>query len=198
MTTLHDLMTSELVTVTPETSLREALEILVREEVTGLPVMVGSRVVGVVSATDILEFEATTPPVPAERSYQVEWGGWEDVELHERAEEVPASYYSDLWPDVGADVATRFGDSTSPEWDLLTQHTVADVMTSAICALPPDATLPEAAAYMRRNGIHRVLVMKDEQLIGIVTASDVMNTVADTWAEVPTGPAPWEPVDEEC
>lgn len=198
MSTLRDLMTSDLVTVTPDTSLRETLEILVHEEVTGLPVIAGRRVAGVVSATDILEFEAQTPPIPADRPYQAEWGGWEDVESREQAEEEPANYYSDLWSDVGADVAARFGDTTSPEWDLLAQYTVADVMTSVICALPPDATLPEAAVYMRRNGIHRVLVMEDEQLVGIVTASDVVDRLADTRAEVPAGPAKWEPGDEEC
>ena len=197
MTKLCDLMTSDIITVTPETTLREALDVMVHEEVTGLPVMAGNRVVGVVSATDILEFEAGTPPVPAGRPYQVEWGGWEDVESREEAEE-PATYYSDLWSDVGADVTARFGEPTSPEWDLLAQHPVADIMTRAICALPPDAIIQEAAAYMRRNGIHRVLVMKDERLVGLVTATDLMNTLAETGAEVPSGPGKWEHADEEC
>lgn len=196
--TLRELMTSDIITVTPETTLREALEVLVHEEVTGLPVMAGSRVVGVVSATDILEFEAGTAPVPAERPFQAEWGGWEDVESREQAEDEPATYYSDLWSDVGADVVARLGQSSSPEWDLLAQHTVADVMTSAICALAPDATVQDAAAYMRRNGIHRVLVMKDEQLVGMVTATDIVSTVADSRAEVPTRPGEWEAMDREC
>ena len=198
MTKLRDFMTPDIVSVTPETTLREALELLVHEEVTGLPVMAGRRVVGVVSATDILEFEAETPPVAAERPFQAEWGGWEDVESREQAEEEPATYFSEVWSDVGADMVARLEQSTSPEWDLLAEHTVADVMTSDICALSPDASVQEAAAYMRRNGIHRVLVMEEDRLIGIVTASDIVATVADSRAELPTQPAEWESVDQEC
>lgn len=198
MTKLRDFMTPDIVSVTPETTLREALELLVHEEVTGLPVMAGRRVVGVLSATDILGFEAETPPVPAERPFQAEWGGWEDVESREQAEEEPATYFSEVWSDVGADMVARLEQSTSPEWDLLAEHTVADVMTSAVCALPPDAGVQAAAAYMRRNGIHRVLVMEDDRLVGIVTASDIVGTVADTRAEIPSETAEWEAVDQEC
>jgi CBS domain-containing protein len=37
----------------------------------------------------------------------------------------------------------------------------------------------EAADYMRRVGIHRVLVMEGEELLGILTALDLAKAVAD-------------------
>jgi CBS domain-containing protein len=36
-----------------------------------------------------------------------------------------------------------------------------------------------AAANMERKGIHRVLVVDDQQLVGIVTTMDITRAVAD-------------------
>ena len=180
MRKLSEIMTRDVVTVTPQNSLRDVVTILVDSHITGVPVLAGSQVVGVISAADILEFEATTPPVPAERPFQAEWGGWEEVEEREYDDEDPATFFSDMWSDVGADLMDRFGGVTAPEWDLLTEYTVADAMTSKLCALPPQATVQEAAAYMRRAAIHRVLVMEDGRLLGIVTATDIVGAVAES------------------
>lgn len=60
MLRLRDIMTTELVTVSPELSLRDAMELLVTSHVSGAPVVAQHRVVGVVSATDLLGFAAAT------------------------------------------------------------------------------------------------------------------------------------------
>ena len=50
-----DIMTSELLTVKPETTIEEALRMLVNNRVTGLPVISGTgKMVGVVSEYDLL------------------------------------------------------------------------------------------------------------------------------------------------
>jgi len=51
-------MSRKVVTVSPEASLRELAGILDAEEISGVPVVAGTRVVGVVSATDLLRFES--------------------------------------------------------------------------------------------------------------------------------------------
>ena len=43
---------------------------------------------------------------------------------------------------------------------------------------PPDAPLHTAAQYMGRSGVHRVLVMSSDELLGIVTTMDITQTVA--------------------
>ena len=52
-------------------------------------------------------------------------------------------------------------------------------MTRSLWALPPDESVESAAELMRRNSIHRVLVMEGDQLAGIVSASDISGAVAD-------------------
>lgn len=180
MPSLRDIMTEQVVTVGPETTLRDLVGILQAHDVTGVPVVVGDRVVGVVSATDLLEFEADTPPVPSEQPTQVEWGSFEDAdEPWEEGEESPAAFFTDMWPDVGADLVDRFEEIGAPEWDLLDEHVVSEAMTQTVCSLPPDAEIADAAAYMLEAGIHRVLVMADERLLGIVTAMDIVRAVAE-------------------
>lgn len=180
MLKLRDIMTEEVVTVTPETTLRDLVELLGKEGVSGVPVVSGDRVVGVVSATDVLGLEADTPPVPSEQPTQVEWGSIEDEEESwEEGEAAPAGFFTDMWPDVGADLVDRFEEVGAPEWDLLDEHVVSEAMTTFLCALPPDAPVADAAAYMLERGIHRVLVMEGDRLVGIVTATDIVRAVAE-------------------
>jgi CBS domain-containing protein len=176
-TTLQDIMTRDVVTISAEATLREAIETLRGENVTGAPVVKGSDVVGVVSVADILDFEVETPAVPAERPSQVEWGGLEEKPIDEENDR--AEYYNVFWDDVGTEVAERFAHDVGPEWDLLSEHVVAEVMTQSVFALPPDTELPAAADFMTRRGIHRVLVMEGKQLHGVVAASDFVRAVGE-------------------
>ncbi len=50
---------------------------------------------------------------------------------------------------------------------------------SPICSVPANTTLPAAAEFMRRHAIHRVLVTDEDRLVGIVTATDIANAVAE-------------------
>ncbi|HUP01427.1 MAG TPA: CBS domain-containing protein [Gemmatimonadota bacterium] len=175
MSRLRDIMVREVVTMGAETSLREAIGIMRAENVTGAPVLQESRVVGVVSVADILDFEVETPHVPAERPSQVESGGLEEEPPEEEAE----SFYSDLWDDVGAEGAERFARDVGPEWDLLSEHVVSEVMTQTVFALPQDTELAAAAQYMMRHGIHRVLVMEGSRLLGIASSSDFVRAIAE-------------------
>ena len=52
-------------------------------------------------------------------------------------------------------------------------------MTQDPCWVPPDAEVPKAADYMKRAGIHRLLVMENGKLLGIVSAMDVVRAVAE-------------------
>jgi CBS domain-containing protein len=176
---LRDIMTESVVTVTPETSLRALVELLDREGVSGVPVVVAGRVVGVVSATDVLGFEADTPAVPSEQPDQAEWGTAEESEEPWEQEEAGSpAFFADMWPDVGAELVERFEEVGSPEWDLLEEHAVSEAMTPTLCALPPEFPVPDAAAYMLDRAIHRVLVMEGGRLLGIVSTTDVVRAVA--------------------
>ena len=180
MIRVRDLMTEDVITVGPYTSLRELVSLLRDEQVSGVPVVSGGKVVGVVSATDLVEFEATTPAVPADQPEQAEWGEVEILEgWEEEDDDAPVSFYTDLWADVGADVLERFEETRSPEWDLLAEHVVAEIMTQRVRAIAPEGTAREAARMMREGRVHRILVLDGDRLAGVLSASDIVTAVAD-------------------
>jgi CBS domain-containing protein len=153
--TVADVMTRDVETVTPETSLRTLIELLAERHVGGVPVVSGAQVVGVVSTTDVLSFVASREKEPP---------GEDDEEdavaarVIEEEGEPAASYFDADW--VGSD-------------DPLDRHVVAEAMTSPAQSVPSTADVREAADVMCRAGIHRVVVLDGDHLAGIVTTSDL-------------------------
>jgi len=49
-----------------------------------------------------------------------------------------------------------------------------EVMSSPLIEVKPDETVWEAAQIMKTNNIHKLPVKKDKQIIGIVTATDLV------------------------
>ncbi len=178
MLKLRDIMTREVDTLEPEMSIRDAMARLSSRHVSGAPVVSGHMVVGVVSMTDLVELATSLPGV---RGASDEWREWTaDAEPVEEDESIPsASYFTELWTDDGADVAARLASSSALERDALDEHTVSEAMTRTICALPSMADVREAADYMRTTGIHRVLVVDEGRLSGIVSTMDIARAVAE-------------------
>ena len=177
MLTVREVMTTDVLALAPESTLRDAVELLTSRRVTGAPVVSGIAAVGTLSASDILAFEATLPGVPMERdagdALFEEPMNWDD------GMEPPASYFTELWEDAGADVAERFEAIDGPEWDVLAEHTVGEAMSQRVIALPPSAGVHQAAEYMNQAGVHRVLVVEEQRLVGIVTTMDIIRAVAN-------------------
>jgi len=185
MLKVRDIMTPELIILDPELTLRSAVDLLAQRRISGAPVMTGGRMVGVLSAMDILGFEASVPGVPTEQPEFEEQGESVSAEIEEQdslaeGEEPPSAYFTDLWSDAGADLVERFRATQGPEWDLLAEHTVAEAMSSAVRTVAADASVRGAARAMRDERIHRLLVMQGDTLVGIVTALDIVGAVADT------------------
>jgi CBS domain-containing protein len=160
------------------------MDVLARHHVSGAPVLDGDRVVGVVSAADLIEFAASDPGVPTEReaSADTEWRDWNELPLPEHSDvenEPSAEFFTEMWDDAGADIQERMEQVNGPEWNSLEEHEVREIMTRKLWALSPDAPVEMAAELMGRAGIHRVLVVEHDPLVGIVTVTDVARAVAD-------------------
>lgn len=182
MVTVEQVMTSDVLVLAPEATLRDAVEALARRHVSGAPVIDGGRVVGTLSASDLVSFEASMPGVPTER--EAAENLFDDVVDWDDEADPPASYFTELWEDAGADLTERFSSVETPEWDVLAEHTVAEAMSRAVLAIAPAASLHEAAEAMERTGVHRVLVVDGGQLVGIVTTMDVTRAVAHRAVEM--------------
>ncbi|HET8712348.1 MAG TPA: CBS domain-containing protein [Gemmatimonadales bacterium] len=178
--TVREIMTHEIVTLDPDMTLREAIGVLDAEGISGAPVVSHGTLLGVLSATDLLAFEATTSGVPTadtSRAQEPAVG----AEEPQRDETSPVSaWFTDMWDNAGADVLERMRTAESPEWDVLSEHVVSEVMSPNVHAVQADATLAEAAAYMVDHRIHRVLVVDGARLLGIVSASDFLRAIASS------------------
>ena len=177
---LKHLMTTDVVTVEPQTTLRDFVQLLGARGISGAPVVTGSRVRGVISVTDVLRFQSEVPQaIPTQRPDQTEWGELEEPGVWVEGDTSPSSFFVDYWTDAGADVWERFSETEGPEWDVLQEHTVSEVMTRVLYTLTPQTEVREAAEYMVRAGVHRLLVTQDLVLVGIVTATDILRAVAE-------------------
>jgi CBS domain-containing protein len=180
MLRLRDIMTKQVVTLDPEMTLREAMEILTERHLSGAPVVSGQKVMGVISTTDLLCFTAAPPPEDERQTEPTLADEWDEVARWEDNDEAEsASFFTDMWDEHtedANDVIDTQGESLS---DALSNHLVEEVMTKKIRWLRPDADVMSAADMMRRYGVHRILVVNRGHLVGLVSAMDIAKAVAD-------------------
>ena len=187
MLRLRDIMTTDLVTLDPNLTIREAMDTFASRRISGAPVVEGGAVAGVVSATDLMQFAASLPGVPTQRDLAPDPFDdvrGDDIDVPgiptENRDEPAAVFFTDLWDDAGATVVERMAVHATAEWNSLEEHTVSEAMTPApVHSLTPETFVTMAADSMRRAKIHRVLVMTGRKLVGLVTTSDITNAVAD-------------------
>ena len=100
MVPLRQIMSTELVTVSPQLTLQEVARVFAETGITGVPVVSGRELVGVVSTTDLVEFETTNPGSPRQREERSEWGEIETLPALDGSEEsepgLPTNFGLDL------------------------------------------------------------------------------------------------------
>ena len=173
MLRLGDIMSSPLVTVTPELPLRAAAELLVTHHVSGAPVVRGARVVGVITSGDILGFQAAHAEAGRRSDDdEVDDAEWDGDDERDRG------FPWDEWEDGGVSLAEKLAEHPLDE-DALITHTVDDAMTRDVLSLPASTPLRVGAAFIARHRIHRVLVERDGEIVGVVSTFDLARVVAE-------------------
>ena len=169
---IRELMQTELVTVLPDSSVQALTRLLSDHQISGAPVVDSAgRVVGVVSATDVLRLAAgetdvrvgAFPISPESPGHGP--SGDDELDL--------VGYFGPM----DATVVTPEGVDWISE-DIFAERTVSDIMTAVHFSVEPDATLGELAQLLVRGRIHRALVVEHGELRGIVTTFDVLKAVA--------------------
>jgi CBS domain-containing protein len=147
-----DIMNPQVVTVTETMDLREVARIFVEEGITGAPVVDEmGNLVGVISQTDLVEYDLS-----AERELTVE------APFYRRP------YDDALHPRRGFQVEDLPADAAK------------DVMTPFLVTVEENTPIRDVSAQMAKFGIHRLIVVdEDQQIRGIVTSLDVLRWVAD-------------------
>jgi len=148
-TTARDIMQTRVVTVSPDAPLRAVQSVFVEEGIHGAPVVdEEGTVLGVVTSMDLLRAASeevdASPAEPTYFRYDLDLHGFD-------------------WDRAPADLRERLPDSVA-----------ADVMTSEILAVAPETPVSGIARILRENAVHRVLVVEDGELCGIVSAMDLI------------------------
>lgn len=148
--TAKDIMTADLLTVTPATTLTQFARILTEDEISGCPVVtVDGRLVGIASKTDLLS------------------------RLLEGRHDFSAS--PDFRGLLGlGEEGLVAGRGAAEESEEEVFGTVEDIMQSDPVTVLPDASVLDIARVLAENRIHRVLVQEKGKLKGIITSLDVI------------------------
>ena len=147
---VRDVMSADVVTLAPTTTLREAAITLADESVGGCPVVDDQgRMVGMLSEVDILEALKTQNKelrmlMPPEITFGISF-----VEVIKEREALAA-------------------------FKEIERTLVRDVMATAVHAVSPDDHVEKAIRLMVEHKVHRIPVLEGGRLVGILTRGDVL------------------------
>jgi len=161
--TASDLMNPEVLRVRGDMTLQELAAFLVEREISGAPVEDGAgRIVGVVSLTDVAcAVAGRRPPVPLGGGNGGDGDGAGGTAL----------------PDEDLDLLDdTLAGEIEPDLDGVL---VRDVMTVGVEAVPEHALVPEVAARLLKGHVHRLLVTRGEDVVGIVSTSDLLGLLVN-------------------
>jgi CBS domain-containing protein len=144
----RDIMTTEIVSVSPDTSTREIARLLLDKRISAVPVIDSSGVpVGMVSEGDLIG------RAEADRVVRRDW--W----LAMLAE--------------GEALSPEFLNYVHSA-----QRKARDVMTSPVVSVEENSEIGDIARLLEAHRIKRVPVVRDRHIVGIVSRADLLHAVA--------------------
>jgi CBS domain-containing protein len=154
--TARDVMTSPVRSVSPEMSLPDLERAFIESRLSGFPVVEEGKLVGMVSRSDIVRQLTVEQSVGEMLSdFYREYGG------------------RDTQPGNSLEaIAQHIGGR-------LERYRVRDVMVPELLCAAPDEPLVALAQRLLEEGIHRLPVVQDGRLLGIVTSHDFVRLVAE-------------------
>ena len=179
MLTVKDIMKTDVVTVSTDTTARYLARLLADEEISGVPVLDSSgSLAGVVSSTDLVRLAAEDTGVqlrPTGAALDIDT--IRDPEVDEDEVVAEADPYGFFLPEDSPFSGQRFLEEW-PDGDF-DSVPVADIMTPISFSVTPDTPVGELCQFLVRGRIHRAIVKDGNDLVGIVTSADVLKAVAD-------------------
>lgn len=148
MLTAKDIMTKEVVTVKPDTSIEELASILVKHGISGVPVVDNSGALyGIVTEDDLIS---------------------RNKRLH-----IP-TVVSFLDAAIYLESSKKFEE----EVKRLAATRVADICVRKVVTITEDASVVDIATIMSEKNIHILPVVRDRKIVGIVGKRDVVKAAA--------------------
>lgn len=145
-----DIMTTQVLTVGPEATVREAALLLADKGITSAPVVDHGEVVGIVSEGDLLHLRD------------------EETDGSTDGPKRRSSWYRLIDDQKAAAIFDAKAHSVQ----------VRDVMTRTIIAVSELASLAEVADTLVGNNVKQLMVMREKKLLGVVSRTDIVRTLA--------------------
>lgn len=143
-----DIMTSEVITVDENRSVKDLAKILAEKKISGVPVLDDKgKVIGVVTESDLID----------------------------RAKKVHIPTVMRLFD---AFVVLESLDRMEKDFKKMAASTVKDICNKKVVTVQPDTPLDELATLMAEKQVHTLPVMENEKLVGIIGKSDIIRTLA--------------------
>ena len=147
MLKVKEIMTTSVITVTPQTEIVQAAKILLRERINGLPVLdEKGLLVGILCESDLI-IQQKKFPVPS------------------------------LFTLLDGVVPLASTKRLEAEVQKMSAVIVADAMTPDPMTITPETTVEEVATIMVSKKYHTLPVVEDGMLVGIVGKDDILKTL---------------------
>ncbi|MBL4607830.1 MAG: CBS domain-containing protein [Pseudomonadales bacterium] len=152
--TASQLMTTDVLAVPAEWSIKQLADFFVKHKISGAPVISNDqKMVGVVSVSDMVQFNS--------------------LSAADKSDLVANNVYTEVigQPIMQEDVnklASHAGDNCN----------VDSIMTPHVINVEINATLPEIAGLMHKRHIHRVFVTENGEISGVISTSNILEMVS--------------------
>jgi CBS-domain-containing membrane protein len=147
MTTVREIMTTDVITLSPDTEIVKATQVLLDNRINGAPVVdENGRVLGILCQSDLIAQQKKLP--------------------------LPSvfAFLESLFPLASMKKIER-------EVRKIAALTAADAMTPEPVTVSPDTELDTVAALMVDSNFHTLPVVENKRLVGVVGKEDVLRTL---------------------
>lgn len=144
----RDIMTTEVITVSPETSIEDLAKLLENRKIGGVPVVDrDGRLVGIITQSDLV-------------------GRARELELPPAINILDFHIYLQIPSHLFRRVEKMLGT------------TVGEVMSPQPLTVSPDTPVPRIAALIAREQVHTIPVMEQGKIVGIIGKMDLVRALA--------------------
>ncbi len=148
MLNASDIMTTDVITVTPDTPVLEVADILFRKRINGMPVLdENGKLYGIVSQSDLID-QARKLHIPTVLTI------------------------------LDAVIVLKTEKQMEREIKKVAGSRVSDICTKKVVTVKEDTPVDEIATIMSRKRIHSIPVMDGDRLVGIVGKSDILRALS--------------------
>ena len=147
---VKDVMSKNVITIYPEDSISDAIEKMAKNNISGLIVVEGEKVVGVISESDVLRvFKSEISEISASTSVT-----------------------------LSILLILEKGIKAINEMKKIGKLKVKDLMSKRIFYVKPEDTILEAARIMSKKDVRRLPVIDENgKLVGVISRTDILRTL---------------------